>query len=85
MGSLAFAGVFAGVLAGVLAGALAAASVAPLVQGGSIPSPWRVVTLPQQAAPVTRYSAETVDGREALRVQTQGSYGNLIHEPIFLS
>ena len=69
-----------GVLAGVLAGALAAAGVAPLVQGGSIPPPWRVVTLPQQAVPVTRYSAETVDGREALRIQTQGSYGNLVHE-----
>lgn len=66
--------------AGALAAALAAASVAPLVQGGSIPSPWRVVTLPQQAVPVTRYSAETVDGREALRIQTQGSYGNLVHE-----
>ena len=72
--------VLAGVLVGALAGALVAASVAPLVQGGSIPSPWQVVTLPQQAVPVTRYSAETVDGREALRIQTQGSYGNLVHE-----
>ena len=78
--SLAISGVLIGVLAGALAGALAAAGVAPLVQGGSIPPPWRVVTLPQQAVPFTRYSAETVDGREALRIQTQGSYGNLVHE-----
>ena len=63
-----------------LAAVLATANVAPLVQGGLIASPWHVVTLPQQAVPVTRYSAETVDGREALRIQTQGSYGNLVHE-----
>ena len=72
--------VHAGALAVVLAAALAAASVAPLVQGGLIPPPWRVVTLPQQDVPVTRYSFETVDGREALRIQTLGSYGNLVHE-----
>ena len=63
-----------------LAGLLAAASIAPLVQGGRVAALWRVVTLPQQAVPATRYSAETVDGREALRIQTQGSYGNLVHE-----
>ena len=70
----------ASLLAVTALAALAAAAIAPVVQGGRIPPPWRVVTLPQQAAPVTRYSAETVDGREALRVQTQGSYGNLVHE-----
>ena len=72
--------VLAGVLEAALAGALAAASLAPLVQGGSIPAAWQVVTLPQQVVPVTRYSAETVDGREALRIQTEGSYGNLVHQ-----
>ena len=73
-------GVIAGVIASVYAGVVAAAGIAPLVQGGSIPPVWHVVTLPQQAVPVTRYGAETVDGREALRIQTQGSYGNLVHE-----
>ena len=66
--------------------ALVLAVLAPLVSPGSLmnvpalnPS-WRVVTLPQQTLPVTRYSAEVVDGRAALRVQTDGSYGNLVHE-----
>lgn len=67
-------------LAALPASLLAGSSVSPLVQAGAIVSPWRVVTLPQQAPPVTRYSAETVDGREALRIQTQRSYGNLVHE-----
>lgn len=63
-----------------LAALAAAAAVAPVVHGGRITPPWQVLTLPQQAVPVTRYSAETVDGREALRIQTQGSYGNLVLE-----
>ncbi len=72
----------AGSLASLLATAVLAAPavLAPLVQGARIAEPWRVVTLPQQSKPVTRYSAEMVDGREALRIQTQGSYGNLVHE-----
>lgn len=53
----------------------------PLVQGGQIGAGWRVVTLPQQKPPVTRYSAETVAGRAALRIEAQASYGNLVFEP----
>lgn len=60
--------------------ALAAAALAPLVQGGAVQPPWRVVGLPQQAKPLTQFSAETVQGREAVRVQTNGSYGNLVHD-----
>ena len=59
---------------------LVPAALAPLVRGGVLQPPWRVVTLPQQTLPVTRYSAETVDGREALRIESRGSYGNLVHE-----
>ncbi len=69
------------------AGAAAAAaavgtalSLSPVVQGGRIAAPWHVVTLPQQVKPVTQYSAEAVDGRDAVRIQVQGSYGNLVHE-----
>ncbi len=54
--------------------------LSPVVQGGRIAAPWHVVTLPQQAKPVTQYSAEAVDGRDAVRIQVQGSYGNLVHE-----
>jgi hypothetical protein len=61
--------------------ALAAALLSPLVEGGKLHPGWRVVTLPQQSKPVTQYTAETIDGREAVRVQAQASYGNLVHEP----
>ena len=52
-----------------------------LVQGSQIGAGWRVVTLPQQKPPLTRYAAETVGGRSALRIDAMGSYGNLVHEP----
>ena len=60
--------------------ALAAAALAPLVQGGAVQPPWHVVTLPQQTKPVTQFSAEMVDGREAVRVTADKSYGNLVHD-----
>lgn len=53
----------------------------PVVQGGQIGAGWRVVTLPQQKPPVTRFSAETVADRPALRIETRASYGNLVFEP----
>ena len=59
---------------------LAGATLAPLVQGGAVASPWRAVGLPQQTLPLTQFSAEVVQGREALRVQAAGSYGNLVHD-----
>ena len=59
---------------------LAAAVLAPLVQGGAVQPPWRLVTLPKQTLPVTLYKAESIDGRDALRIQAQGSYGNLVHD-----
>ena len=52
-----------------------------LVQGEQIGAGWRVVTLPQQKPPVTRYSAEMVGGRQALRIEAKASYGNLVFEP----
>ena len=59
---------------------LAAAVLAPLVQGGAVQPPCRLVTLPKQTLPVTLYKAESIDGRDALRIQAQGSYGNLVHD-----
>jgi hypothetical protein len=52
-----------------------------LVQGGQIGAGWRVVTLPQQKPPVTRFSTETVTDRPALRIEARASYGNLVFEP----
>ena len=59
---------------------LAGAALAPLVQGGALQPPWHVMGLPQQSKPFTQFSAETVDGREAVRVSADKSYGNLVHD-----
>jgi hypothetical protein len=56
----------------------------PLIVGSGaepkIGAGWRVVALPQQKPPVTRYAAETVDERPALRIEAKASYGNLVHD-----
>ncbi len=52
-----------------------AASLSPLQVGGD----WRVVGLPKLSFPLTRYTVVTVDGAPALRIDAEGSYGNLVH------
>lgn len=47
---------------------------------GEPPSPWRVAGLPKQRKPFTRFDIMPLDGRQVLRVQADGSYGNLVHE-----
>lgn len=47
--------------------------------GGPPPAPWRVVTLPGTSKPLTRFELVELDGLPVLRVQTDKSYGNLIH------
>jgi hypothetical protein len=69
-----------GLAASLAAAAASAATLGPLVQAGAPGPGWRVANLPQQKMPATRYTAEAVDGREALRVQADASYGNLVHE-----
>jgi hypothetical protein len=64
---------------GVLSLVLAGAALAPLVQGGAVQPPWQLVGLPQQTTPLTQFGAEVMQGREAVRVQAAGSYGNLVH------
>lgn len=55
--------------------------LAPLAAGdGRLHEAWREAKLPQQKFPATRYTVEAVDGRPALRMQAEGSYGNLVHE-----
>lgn len=39
---------------------------------------WRVVGLPEQRQPLTRYRADAVNGRRALRLDADASYGNLV-------
>jgi len=47
--------------------------------GGEPAAPWRVVGLPQQTKPFTRFSVVDIDGKRALKVQSELSYGNLVH------
>ncbi|KPF48415.1 hypothetical protein IP87_14955 [beta proteobacterium AAP121] len=66
-------------LAGPAAAQPAAGPLPPLVAAGQIGSGWQVANLPEQKPPPTRYSAETVGERPALRLEAQASYGNLLH------
>lgn len=43
------------------------------------PPPWRVVGLPAQSRPLTRFEAVTLDGERVLRVEAERSYANLVH------
>ena len=64
-----------------MAQAHAQSSLPPLVQAGAVPAPgWRVVGVPKQAMPFTRYNAALVEGRVALRIEARASYANLVHE-----
>ena len=47
--------------------------------GASAPAPWRAAGLPQQKAPFTAFSVVSADGRRALRIDAENSYGNLLH------
>ncbi|HUP09057.1 MAG TPA: DUF3047 domain-containing protein [Caldimonas sp.] len=47
--------------------------------GGEPAAPWRVVGLPQQTKPFTRFAVVDLDGKRALKVQSELSYGNLVH------
>ena len=62
--------------------------VLPLFSGspsGAPPAPWRIAGLPgqgkssAQAVPTTRFDITPIDNRQVLRVQTDASYGNLVH------
>ncbi|SEB01225.1 DUF3047 domain-containing protein [Variovorax sp. YR216] len=70
--------------AALLAAPLAhAAGEAPLLtpfssaQGAQAPQPWRFTTLPNKAA--TRFEVVQEDGKRVLKVDSDQSYGNLVH------
>jgi hypothetical protein len=57
----------------------------PLAAPAAMPAaPWKVVGLPKQRMALTRFALVDIDGRRALRVEAQDSYGNLVH-PLELS
>jgi len=52
--------------------------------GAQARAPWHVTGLPNQTKPFTSFSVVDLDGRRALRVEADSSYGNLVH-PLRLS
>jgi hypothetical protein len=55
-------------------------ALAPLASTGAMPpGPWRVVGLPSQKMPLTQFSLVDLEGRRALRIEANDSYGNLVH------
>lgn len=48
--------------------------------GTEPPVPWRVVALPKGHKPLTRFDITPLDGHPVLRVQTDHSYANLVHD-----
>ncbi|MDQ6627515.1 MAG: DUF3047 domain-containing protein [Pseudomonadota bacterium] len=60
--------------------AFAESLLSPLSGKGAEPAPpWRVVGLPQQTKPFTQFSLVELDGKQALRIEADASYGNLVH------
>ena len=47
------------------------------VSSGQAPAPWHFTTLPNKAP--TRFEVEQLDGQRVLKVDADGSYGNLVH------
>ncbi|CAM3574075.1 DUF3047 domain-containing protein [Polaromonas hydrogenivorans] len=48
--------------------------------GTEPPVPWRVVALPRGHKPLTHFDITPMDGHPVLRVQTDHSYANLVHD-----
>lgn len=60
--------------------ARAQAALEPLAGAGpASPAPWHVVGLPGQTKPFTTFTVVELDGRRAVRVEADASYGNLVH------
>ena len=65
---------FHGLIA-IVAGNAAAQALSPLAAA----PPWRLVGLAHQSKPFTQFSMVEHDGRHALRIEADRSYGNLVH------
>ena len=47
--------------------------------GAAPAEPWQFAGLPHQRKPATRFAVVDLDGRRALRIEADASYGNLVH------
>ncbi len=56
--------------------------IAPLAaaEGSRPPAPWRSVGLPRDKAPLAQIDIASIGGERVLRLQTDRSYGTLVHE-----
>ena len=73
--------IFTAALCALAASAAAAdATLAPFGAVGATPqAPWKVIGLPSQTKPFTRFSIVEIDGKRALKIEADLSYGNLVH------
>lgn len=70
-----------GLLAAGAALAQSQSQLTPVDGPGARPAPpWREVLLPNQTLPRTRFTVVEMDGQRVLRIESAGSYGNLLHE-----
>jgi len=77
---LASAALLAGTLLAPLAAAANPAALTPFKEAAADPPPpWGFVGLPGQTKPKTRFSIVEIDGRKAVRIEAQESYGNIVH------
>ncbi len=60
--------------------AVAAEPLALLGADGRLAPGWREARLPGQRLPPTRYEPVRIDRRDALRLEAEGSYGNLVFD-----
>ncbi len=47
--------------------------------GGAPQAPWKVIGLPNQTKPFTKFSVVEIDGKRAVKIEADESYGNLVH------
>jgi hypothetical protein len=59
---------------------LHAQALAPLIDGRGLLSPdWQAAGMPTKKKPLTRFDPVELEGQRVLRVEAEGSYGNLVH------
>ncbi len=55
-------------------------TITPFAKGDAEPPPpWKLLGLPNQTKPMTRFSLVDLDGKRALKVEADLSYGNIVH------
>jgi hypothetical protein len=68
----------------VLAFSAVTGATAPIVPpligpDGQLSPTWHLMTLPTPGVPATRFEVAEIDGRRAVRITAERSYGNLVH------